>query len=155
MFDNDFKLLHDLSMIPVKEISSQIEKVRGNFIFDLDNYCFLLLIKGFDTWFSAVQSYNFRMLHDFGILPLKKFLIHHEKVRPIFVFESRQLNLNVCHYIVDMVICPSLINVDSFVFNEGKESFFNENCCIDQCVDEVRLNHHKHISSLYDKRFTC
>ncbi|KAH1032018.1 hypothetical protein J1N35_044192, partial [Gossypium stocksii] len=67
-------------MLIAKRYSSQREMVSKNFVFDLGDYCFLLLIEGFESWFPVVQNYNFRMLHVSGTLPLKNFLTHIDKV---------------------------------------------------------------------------
>ncbi|KAH1091427.1 hypothetical protein J1N35_018684 [Gossypium stocksii] len=54
-------------------------------------------------------------------------------------FKFPPSHLNVCEYIADLVNCHSLINVDAFVLNDGKESFSNENYCVDKCVGEFLI----------------
>ncbi|KAH1039388.1 hypothetical protein J1N35_041131 [Gossypium stocksii] len=54
---------------------------------------------------------------------------------------------------LDVVNC--LIDVDVVDFIDGKENFANENCCVDQYVDEVILNHHEYILNLCSKRLLC
>ncbi|KAH1091147.1 hypothetical protein J1N35_018404 [Gossypium stocksii] len=111
LHDNDFNLAYDLSMMPVKKFSGQIEKVRGNIVFDPKEHCSLSLFQGFESWTFVVQKYNSRMLHDSGLFPSRN------KVKSTSVFD---LGIDSYVQFVNKISASSIEPINYVVTNPFK-----------------------------------